>query len=172
MARLAVRGTFSPTGPRRPASARRLIRTLGVGSYVTRAIAATSTKARSRKRTGTCAARLGSNHKTICKWPHCILEKPRAEATPFGSAHILISSFRSGHILWLVAQGHFAPPCSARRACMCAARVRGSPVPPPLSKPRFGCVRGTQADKVVERKFQGCQLPQNTKSPRCGHTDA
>ena len=29
MARLAVRGTFSPTGPRRPASARRLTRTLG-----------------------------------------------------------------------------------------------------------------------------------------------
>ena len=31
MARSAVRGTLSPTGPRRPAAARRLTRTLGVG---------------------------------------------------------------------------------------------------------------------------------------------
>ena len=37
MARLAVRGTFSPTGPRRPASARRLPRTLGLAGHLTRA---------------------------------------------------------------------------------------------------------------------------------------
>jgi len=39
LARLAVRGTFSPTGPRRPASARRLPRTLGLRNPLMRALA-------------------------------------------------------------------------------------------------------------------------------------
>jgi len=88
-----------------------------------------------------------------------------------------ISSFRSGHILLLISEGHFAPPCSApgSQLALCAPpafAVRPDPAgalvrlgttqyakPPPLGKPRFGRVRGAQADEVFERKFQSSQLP-------------
>jgi len=174
--------TFSPARAWRPAVGPASPPTLGVGSYVTQAIEATSTKAEGRH--GSALVR--------CVWDQ--ITKPSASgrfayskiasgsrAFWFGSFHS-ISSFRSGHILWLVSQGRFAPPCSApgSQLVVCAPPVfavrpfapeASDPAgafarlgaqyakPPPLGLPRLGRVRGTRADEVVKRKFQSGQLP-------------
>ena len=117
----------------------------------------TSTKAEGRHGSA-LVQRLGSNHKTTCKWSLCILEKSRAEAPHFGLVHI-IQYYPSAPAVF---SGLFHKGTSSRRArrravgwlYVCRPSSRSAWI-----QPRFGRARGTQTDEVVERKFQGSQLP-------------
>jgi len=172
-----VRGTFSPARAWRLAVGPASTRTLGVGSYVTRAIAATSTKAGKPPRTGTCAAaRLGSSHQIICKRPHCILEKSGAEAANFGLAYIL-QYHPSAPAIFFGLFHKRASPCRPRRRavswlymCLPSSRSARSPERVRLHRrPSFAPVlRNTQS----LRRWASHASPQNIESPWCGHTDA